>query len=245
MSDVVDLEHRIALLREVWLFSGLQRGRDRTDRGDGRAAIGRRRYRGHPRRRGGTRVLRRRRRRRDRVGRRRRGRAHRRRRVLRRDGAHRRRRARRHRHRDDRRCACSCSGVTSSTRCSRSRCRRSLRSCSRSSARACARSTVTPESTRPSGCSRVVPARDRGLATGATRDCTQGARTRRSRPGAIAAPAPNAPAGLGERDRSNTGEQRRWYSATITDGNYAAAPWRCRWRRARTSPERSRPPSSV
>ena len=75
MSDVVDLEHRIALLREVWLFSACNEEEIERIAAMAEPRDGRRRYRGHARRRGGTRVLRRRRRRGGRVGRRRRGRA--------------------------------------------------------------------------------------------------------------------------------------------------------------------------
>ena len=139
--------------------------------------------------------------------------------------------------------ACSCWGVTSSTRCSRSRCRRSLRSCSRSWAHACARSTVTPAWSRPSACSGVgvapIAACDRGdsrLYAGGR--ALAGVAPAQSRP-------PHRHTGRRGRDRSNTGEQRPWYSPTITESNYARGPWRCRSRRARTSPERSRPPSSV
>ena len=83
----------------------------------------------------------------------------------------------------------SCSDVTSSTRCSRSRCRRSHRSCSPSSAPGCARSIVTPESTHP----RAVVARRgprRVFATGRPETVRRGAHSPES-PRRIAAPTPN------------------------------------------------------
>ena len=88
-------------------------------------------------------------------------------------------------------------------------------------------------------CGRWRTARGRGVdarplppranASGATRDCTQGAWTRRGRPGRAWGPRRwTCPGTRG----ANTGEQRRWYSPTIIGGQV------CWW--AMTTPVQAR-----